>query len=89
MTGRVLDGDEAYEWGLVTEVVDGRAKERAEEIARQLASGPAFAYAQTRRLIRSSWDVTREQSGSDEARTIAEAVVSPAATELIKRFARS
>lgn len=88
LTGRVLDGDEACEWGLVTEVVDGRAGERAEEIARQLASGPTFAYAQTRRLIRSSWDLTREQSGSDEARTIAEAVVSPAATELIKRFAR-
>lgn len=89
LTGRVLDGDEACEWGLVTEVVDDRAKERAEEIATQLASGPTFAYAQTRRLIRSSWDVTREQSGSDEARTIAEAVASPAATELIKRFARS
>lgn len=55
LTNRVLDADEACDWGIVTRVVDDEQLDKeAEAIATELASGPTGAYAGARRLIRDS-----------------------------------
>ncbi|WKN48442.1 enoyl-CoA hydratase/isomerase family protein [Nocardioides sp. Arc9.136] len=89
LTPRVLTADEAHAWGLVTEVAaDGTAGGRAAEIAGRLAAGPAYALGQARRLVRTGGDTDRAAVGRDEARTIARAVATPAATALLDRFGR-
>lgn len=88
LTGRELGADEARDWGLVTRVVDDESLEyAADELARTLAAGPAFALGQTRRLVRSSWDTTRADAGADEARTIARAADHPDTHAHLSRFA--
>jgi 2-(1,2-epoxy-1,2-dihydrophenyl)acetyl-CoA isomerase len=88
LTGRVLTAEEARDWGLVTTVVDdAELEEQATVLAVRLATAPPFALGQARRLIRSSWTVSRAESGADEARTIARAVTTPEAQALVARFA--
>jgi 2-(1,2-epoxy-1,2-dihydrophenyl)acetyl-CoA isomerase len=86
---RVLGATQALEWGLVTETVpDDDVTERARAVAVTLAQGPASALGQTRRLVRSAWEVGRAESGADEARTIGRAVVADEATRLLARRAK-
>lgn len=88
VTGRTLTAEDAREWGLLAEVTDdSELLIRADELAEALAAGPASAIGQAKRLIRSSFDVSREDSAADEARTIAAAVSGREAQELIQRFA--
>ncbi|MGC9667590.1 enoyl-CoA hydratase/isomerase family protein [Planosporangium sp. 12N6] len=87
LTGRVLTAEEALAWGLVTEVVDEHlVHERTAEIASRLADGPANALGQAKRLIRSSYEVARERSAEDEAKTIAAAVETKEAQRLVEQF---
>lgn len=87
LTPRTLTAVEARDWGLVTEVVDDAVvADRGLELARSLAAGPAAAYGQARRLVRSSYAATRAETGADEARTIAEAVRTDDAQRLIAAF---
>ncbi|ROS32121.1 enoyl-CoA hydratase/isomerase family protein [Amycolatopsis thermoflava] len=87
LTGRTLTAEEARDWGLVTEVSDDELlNDRATELATALATGPATALGQAKRLIRSSFEAAREDSAADEADTIAAAVTTPEARELIERF---
>jgi 2-(1,2-epoxy-1,2-dihydrophenyl)acetyl-CoA isomerase len=84
---RVLSAEEACEWGLVTEVVDdAHVATRTAELATSLATGPAEAFGETRRLIRSSWEVPRAEHARDEASTIARMVTTGAAKSLIAKF---
>ncbi|GAB3571267.1 enoyl-CoA hydratase-related protein [Amycolatopsis endophytica] len=87
LTGRTLTAEQARDWSLVTEVADDEAlADRVSELAETLAGGPAAALGQTKRLIRSSFDVSRERSAADEAATIAAAVTTGEAQRLIQRF---
>ncbi|GGJ68960.1 enoyl-CoA hydratase/isomerase family protein [Streptomyces brasiliensis] len=87
LSQRVLTADEALEWGLVNEVVeDNDVRARAADMARLLAEGPAAAFGQARRLLRSSYEVSRDIHAEDEARTIGSAVTSGEAGELIAKF---
>lgn len=89
LTGRVLSAEEAREWGMVTSVVeDEELGSQAQALAERLAAAPPFALGQARRLIRSSWAATRAETGADEARTIARAVLTPEASELVAAFTR-
>jgi 2-(1,2-epoxy-1,2-dihydrophenyl)acetyl-CoA isomerase len=55
LTNRVLDAEEACDWGIVTRVVDDdQLDKEAEAIVAELASGPTSAFAGARRLIRDS-----------------------------------
>ncbi len=88
LTGRALTAEEAREWGLVTTVVaDEDVQTAAREVALKLAAGPVFALGQARRMIRRSWERTREEAGADESQTIARAVVTDDAQQRLKAFA--
>jgi len=87
LTGRRLTAVEALDWGLVTEVrEDADVRSRAEQLARELASGPSFALGQAKRLTRSGWETTRAEIGREEGRVIAQAVVHPDAEARITAF---
>lgn len=58
MLGDDLPAAEADRYGLVSELVeDGEVDDRAAALARRLASGPAFAYAQTKSLLSRELDL--------------------------------
>jgi 2-(1,2-epoxy-1,2-dihydrophenyl)acetyl-CoA isomerase len=87
LTPRVLSAGEARDIGLITSVVaEGMASSRALELATALATGPAYALGQARRLVRSAWDQDRAALGRDEARTIALAVETAEARARLERF---
>lgn len=89
LTARRLSAPEAREWGLITTVVpDGSARADAEELAAELAAGPAWALGQTRMLVRSAWASDRIAVGCAEAATIARACATPESAALLKRFAK-
>lgn len=86
LTGRVLDGPTALDWGLVTELVDDDPLVRAREIAAGIANGPSEALGEARRLVRTAWSVSRGEAGDEEGRTIAERVGTEEAQGLIRAF---
>ncbi len=71
MLNRVLTAEEALDWGLVNEVVEAdKLLERAEELARQIASGPTQAYGSVKSLLLSSADNSLETQMELESRAI-------------------
>lgn len=85
LVGKPASAQEAREWGLVTEIADD-ATARGGEIAATLTAGASTALGQVRRLMRSGWTMTREETGAEEARTIAAMARGQEAQELIARF---
>ncbi|MEW1719063.1 enoyl-CoA hydratase family protein [Streptomyces sp. NPDC093109] len=58
MLGESVRASEAERIGLISELTDeGRATDRATELARRLASGPALAYARTKALLTAELDM--------------------------------
>ncbi|ORA62976.1 enoyl-CoA hydratase-related protein [Mycobacteroides franklinii] len=56
MRNTPISATQAYEWGLVNEVVPGDdLRSRATELAIELANGPTVAYGVMRSLLRDSW----------------------------------
>ena len=52
LTNRVLDAQQALEWGLVNQVVDDeRLAETAAALAARLAAGPVGAFGAVKRLL--------------------------------------
>lgn len=85
LTGKPATAAEALSWGLVSEVVvDPEA--RARDLAAGFAGGPARALGNVRRLLRQGWEMSRAETGSEEARTITEMVIGQEAQTLIARF---
>ncbi len=74
-TNRVLNAEEALDWGLLTKVVaaDQLAEETA-KLAAQLAAGPTEAYAQARALLLSSYENGLECQLELESRGISHCV---------------
>jgi 2-(1,2-epoxy-1,2-dihydrophenyl)acetyl-CoA isomerase len=66
---------------------DKMVYERAIALAASLSESPAVALGQARRVVRGSWEMSRAETGRDEARTIGRAVVIEEATQLLKKFA--
>lgn len=62
-TGRAMGGEEAERWGFYNRLVEPeRLLEEARALARQLAAGPTFAHAMTKRCLHQEWAM-----GVDEA----------------------
>jgi 2-(1,2-epoxy-1,2-dihydrophenyl)acetyl-CoA isomerase len=89
LTGRVITADEALSWGLVNSIVEPDALESsAEELATRIASGATAALGDAKRLIRSSWELSRPESAAAEVDSIASAVTRDEAVALIEAFAK-
>ncbi|MEX0158692.1 enoyl-CoA hydratase/isomerase family protein [Microbacterium sp. LMI11-1-1.1] len=88
LLGRVIRAEEAVEWGLASMLASDAMHAAAdiERIAETLASGPAPAFGQARRLLRAGSERSRSEHGEDEARTISAAVRTPDAQRLIQHF---
>lgn len=92
---RLLSAQEAREWGLVAEVVEGddaadeadRVRARAAEIARGWLDGAFGAYGEAKRLVRSRPTRSLAEQLAEEARTIGAAFDTPAAQERVAAFA--
>jgi enoyl-CoA hydratase/carnithine racemase len=70
MLGDDIDAGTAERYGLVTELVDdGDLDGAAAKLARRLASGPAFAYAQTKSLLSRELDMSLSAALELEATT--------------------
>lgn len=85
LVGQPASAQQALDWGLVTEVAED-ATDRGIAVAARLAAGAATALGQVRRLLRSGWAMTREETGAEEARTITEMVRGQEARDLIAQF---
>jgi len=71
LTNRVLSADEALAWGLLNEVVEAdELVEKAEKMARKLATGPTQAYGAVKALLLSSAHNSLETQMELESRAI-------------------
>lgn len=71
LLGRVLDAEEALEWGLVTEVVPvDDLDRRAREVAAALAAGPTLSLGRTRALLRAAAETPMEEHYARESAEI-------------------
>lgn len=92
---RLLSAEEAVEWGLVAEAVEGAdaaaeaesVRARGEEIARFWLAGAAEAYGQAKRLVRSQPERTFVEQLSEEARSIGAALETADAQARVAAFA--
>jgi len=67
-TGRALDGSQALGWGFYTALFEPHALLPAAcDLAEQLAAGPTFAHATTKRMLREEWDMPLEAAIDAEA----------------------
>ena len=72
LTNRVLDAQEALDWGVVNEVVSAEElPDRVMALANQFASGPRLALAQVKALLNDTFDRGLETQMEYEARSIA------------------
>jgi len=67
-TGRSLGAQEGLAWGYFNEIVpQAKLLARAQEMARSLADGPAFAHAMTKKCLHQEWNLSIEQALETEA----------------------
>jgi enoyl-CoA hydratase/carnithine racemase len=67
-TGRSLPAEEGLAWGFFNRVVEPEALlEAAQAMAREIAEGPAFAHAMTKRMLAMEWAMSIEQAIEAEA----------------------
>lgn len=87
LTNRVLNAQEALDWGVVNQVVaDEEVLDAAQQLAAKLAQGPTQAYGQVKALLDSSFDHSLESQMELEARAIAGLVGSPDGQEGLHAF---
>ncbi len=67
-TGRSIGGDEALAWGLFNRLVEpGQLDQAALDWAGELAEGPAFAHAMTKRMLHQEWAMGVDEAIESEA----------------------
>jgi enoyl-CoA hydratase/carnithine racemase len=67
-TGRVLGGEEAERWGFFNRLAAADAVLReAQTLAAELAAGPTFAHAMTKRMLEMEWAMSVESAIEAEA----------------------
>src|SRR6266404_3869280 len=67
-TGRSMSGDEAERWGFLNRLCAPESVlADAQALAGELAAGPNFAHAMTKRMLHEEWDMSIEQAIEAEA----------------------
>jgi len=67
-TGRAMSAQEGHAWGYYNELVPkDKLQERAHAIAKEIADGPMFAHAMTKKCLHQEWNQTIEQALETEA----------------------
>jgi len=67
-TGRAMSADEGQVWGFFSRLVESGALAReAEALARNLADGPTFAHAMTKKLLHQEWAMDLDAAIEAEA----------------------
>ncbi|MBV9669798.1 MAG: enoyl-CoA hydratase family protein [Acidobacteriales bacterium] len=67
-TGRVLLGEEALTWGFFNRICTPESVlSDAQAFAAELASGPAFAHAMTKRMLHQEWSMSVDEAIEAEA----------------------
>ena len=68
-TGKSMSGPQGLNWGFFSELCEsGEVLARARETARELASGPTFAHAMTKRMLHEEWAMPLDDAIDAEAR---------------------
>jgi len=87
-TGRVMPGDEAYIWGFFNHLAEAdQLYDRAAGVARELAAGPTFAHAMTKRMLDQEWNMGVDQAIEAEAQAQAICMQSQDFERAYKAFA--
>jgi len=87
LTNRVLNAEEALQWGVVNQVVDdAEVLSTAQTLARKLAAGPTQAFGEVKSLLNSSFDQSLETQMELEARAIARLIASEDGQEGLDAF---
>ncbi|MFI1918230.1 enoyl-CoA hydratase-related protein [Nocardia sp. NPDC020380] len=88
LRNRVLNAQEAVDWGIATEVVPPEELDtRAISLARELAAGPTAAFGRMRALLRDSWGNSLSEQLLAETEALAETGDSADAAKAIESFA--
>jgi enoyl-CoA hydratase/carnithine racemase len=67
-TGRTMTADEGLRWGFFNELVDAaQLQGKALSIARDLATGPTYAHAMTKRQLHAEWNMAVDEAIEAEA----------------------
>jgi enoyl-CoA hydratase/carnithine racemase len=67
-TGCSMSADEGLAWGFFNQIISqDKLLARAQEMARMLADGPAFAHAMTKKCLHQEWNQSIEQALETEA----------------------
>src|SRR5262249_3310623 len=67
-TGRALEAEEGLAWGFFNRIVPAESLVAdAAALARELAEGPSFANAMTKRMLQMEWAMSVEQAIEAEA----------------------
>jgi enoyl-CoA hydratase/carnithine racemase len=67
-TGRAMDGEEAERWGFFNRLAAPESViEEATALARELARGPTFAHAMTKKCIHTEWSMQIDDAIENEA----------------------
>ncbi len=87
LTNRVLNANEALEWGVVNRVVpDAELMAETMVLAGKLASGPTQAFGQVKSLLNGSFDQSLETQMELEARGIADMITTADGQEGLDAF---
>ena len=87
LTNRVLNAQEALDWGVVNQVVpDDELMATTMKLANKLAAGPTRAYGKVKELLNSSLDNGLETQMELEARAIADMIGSVDGQEGVNAF---
>ena len=84
---RPINSEQAYSWGLVTEVVeDGQAMKRAIEMVEEMKRGPLSSFAASKKLINDSFDTSLETQLEREREALSWCADHPNGQEGISAF---
>ena len=76
LVDETIDAERAHQWGLVAQVVDAdEFAEHAQELVGRIGGEHAWATNQTRRLMRRTWETSRQETTESEAATLARALM--------------